>query len=146
MHLDTPFKRHRVKETLNGVNQVVAISPALADQLLAFEPNLKIKVIGELVSTDLFVPTLNGHTADLHTPLKFFVVARLAEQKGLTHLLRAVQLLQQRETRPFELWLGGDGPDRAVLEQLAQRAWCCSKLSLSWSAKPKSSERFPAEV
>lgn len=120
MHLDTPFKRQLVKETLNGVDQVVAISPALEKQLLAFEPQLKIKVIGELVSTDFFVPATNGHKPDLKTPMKFFVVARLAEQKGLTHLIRAVHLLQLRETRPFELWLGGDGPDRAELEQLAR--------------------------
>lgn len=120
MHLDTPLKRQLVKETLNGVSQVVAISPALQAQLLAFEPNLKIKVIGELVSTDFFVPALNGHKKDRQTPIKFFVVARLAEQKGLTHLIRAVHLLQQRETLPFELSIGGDGPDREELVGLAQ--------------------------
>jgi glycosyltransferase involved in cell wall biosynthesis len=120
MHLDTQFKRTLVKETLNGVSQVVAISPALKEKLLAFDPQIGIKVIGELVSTDFFVPSLNGTKPDLQAPVKFFVVARLAEQKGLTHLLRAVQLLQQSEARAFELWLGGDGPDRQALEQFAR--------------------------
>ena len=116
MHLDTEVKRELVKKTLTGVNQVVAISPALADQIRKFVPDLDMKIIGELVSTEFFVPTTNGASAH---PLRFFVVARLAEQKGLSYLLRAVELLKKTETRPFELILGGDGPDRADLERLA---------------------------
>jgi len=116
MHLDTEVKRELVKKTLTGVNQVVAISPALAEQIKKFVPDLQMKIIGELVSTEFFVPTPNGNSAH---PLRFFVVARLAEQKGLSYLLRAVELLKKTEARPFELVLGGDGPDRADLERLA---------------------------
>ena len=116
MHLDTEVKRELVKKTLTGVNQVVAISPALAEQIRKFVPDLDMKIIGELVSTEFFVPITNGASAH---PLRFFVVARLAEQKGLSYLLRAVELLKKTETRPFELILGGDGPDRADLERLA---------------------------
>lgn len=116
MHLDTEVKRELVKKTLTGLNQVVAISPALADQIKKFVPDLQMKIIGELVSTEFFVPTTNGTSAH---PLRFFVVARLAEQKGLSYLLRAVELLKKTEARPFELVLGGDGPDRAELERLA---------------------------
>ncbi len=116
MHLDTEVKRELVKKTLTEVNQVVAISPALAEQIKKFVPELQIKIIGELVSTEFFVPTPNGNSAH---PLRFFVVARLAEQKGLSYLLRAVELLKKTEARPFELVLGGDGPDRADLERLA---------------------------
>jgi len=115
MHLDTELKRELVKKTLTGVGQVVAISPSLAEQLKKFVPDLQIKVIGELVSTEFFVPTTNGNGAH---PLRFFVVARLAEQKGLSYLLRAVELLKKTEVRPFELVLGGDGPDRGDLERL----------------------------
>ena len=116
MHLDTEVKRELVKKTLTEVNQVVAISPALAKQINKFVPDLQMKIIGELVSTEFFVPTPNGTSAH---PLRFFVVARLAEQKGLSYLLRAVELLKKTEARPFELVLGGDGPDRADLERLA---------------------------
>ena len=116
MHLDTEVKRELVKKTLTEVNQVVAISPALAEQIKKFVPDLQMKIIGELVSTEFFVPTPNGNSAH---PLRFFVVARLAEQKGLSYLLRAVELLKKTEARPFELVLGGDGPDRADLERLA---------------------------
>jgi glycosyltransferase involved in cell wall biosynthesis len=116
MHLDTEVKRELVKKTLTEVNQVVAISPALAEQIKKFLPDLQMKIIGELVSTEFFVPTPNGNSAH---PLRFFVAARLAEQKGLSYLLRAVELLKKTEARPFELVLGGDGPDRADLESLA---------------------------
>lgn len=121
MHLDTEVKRGLVKRTLNGVNQVVAISPALADQLTSFEPNLQLKIIGELVSTEFFVPSTNGNQPHRdNSTLRFFVVGRFVEQKGLSYLLRAVEQLQKKETRSFELMLGGDGPDRAELERLAR--------------------------
>ena len=116
MHLDTELKRELVRKTLTGVKQVVAISPALAEQIKRFLPDLQMKIIGELVSTEFFVPTTNGNSVH---PLRFFVVSRLAEQKGLSYLLRAVDLLKKTEARPFELVLGGDGPDRADLERLA---------------------------
>jgi len=121
MHLDSAVKRDLVKRTLNSVNKVIAISPALAQQLKNFEPDVDPKIIGELVRTEFFTPSTNGHHSQQdNSPLRFFVVGRLAEQKGLSYLLRAVGHLQQTETRPFELLVGGDGPDRAELEQLAR--------------------------
>ena len=120
MHLDTQVKRDLVHKTLNGVNQVVAVGPGLAQQMKSFHPNLEEKIVGNLISTDFFVPSAsNGHKRDTASPLRFFVAARLAEQKGLSYLLHAVALLNKSEKRPFELMLGGDGPERAQLEQLA---------------------------
>ena len=118
MHLGTELSRKLVRETLTNVNQIVAISPALAKQLTDFEPNLAIEVIGESVKTDFFVPAAvdkaNG------TGKSFFIAARLAEQKGLEHLVRAVHVLLDRGLNSFELVIGGDGPDRQKLEELAQ--------------------------
>ena len=118
MHLGTELSRKLVRETLTSVDQIVAISPALAKQLTDFEPGLSIEVIGESVKTDFFVPArvdkANG------TGKSFFVAARLAEQKGLEHLVRAVHVLLDRGLNSFELVIGGDGPDRQKLEQLAE--------------------------
>jgi L-malate glycosyltransferase len=118
MHLGTELSRKLVRETLTNVNQIVAISPALAKQLTDFEPNLAIEVIGESVKTDFFVPAAvdkaNG------TGKSFFIAARLAEQKGLEHLVRAVHFLLDRGLNSFELEIGGDGPDRQKLEELAK--------------------------
>jgi glycosyltransferase involved in cell wall biosynthesis len=119
MHLGTELTRKLVRETLFGVNQIVAISPSLAKTLLDFEPGLSIEVIGESVKTDFFVPATGVDKAN-GTGKSFFVAARLAEQKGLEHLVRAVHLLRDRGLNSFELVIGGDGPDRQKLEQLAQ--------------------------
>ncbi|HEX6044649.1 MAG TPA: glycosyltransferase [Pyrinomonadaceae bacterium] len=118
MHLGTELSRKLVRETLTNVNQIVAISPSLAKQLTDFEPNLAIEVIGESVKTDFFVPAAvdkaNG------TGKSFFIAARLAEQKGLEHLVRAVHFLLDRGLSSFEMVIGGDGPDREKLEELAK--------------------------
>lgn len=119
MHLGTELSRRLVSETLTGVNQVIAISPALAKQLLDFQPGLSIEVIGESLRTDFFMPAdqvdkTNG------TGKSFFVAARLAEQKGLEHLVRAVHLLTEKGMNSFDLTIGGDGPDRQKLETLVK--------------------------
>lgn len=119
MHLGTELSRRLVRETLTGVNQVVAISPALAKQLLEFEPGLKIEVIGESLRTDFFVPA-DGVDKPDRTRKSFFIAARLAEQKGLDHLVKAVHLLVEKGLNSFELEIGGDGPDRQQLEELVQ--------------------------
>jgi len=119
MHLETELTRRLVRETLTGVNQVIAISPALAKQLFDFEPGLKIEIIGESLRTDFFVPAEDVDKPD-RTGKSFFVAARLAEQKGLDHLIKAVHLLVEKGLNSFRLEIGGDGPDRQKLEQLVQ--------------------------
>jgi len=119
MHLGTDLSRRLVRETLTDVNRLIAISPALAIQLLEFHPGLKIDVIGESVRTDFFVPA-NGVEQRPRKGKSFFVAARLAEQKGLQYLIEAVHLLVERGLNSFELVIGGDGPDRSKLEQQAK--------------------------
>ncbi len=117
MHLGTELSRKLVREALKGVDKLIAISPSLAKQLLDFQPGLQIEVIGESIKTDFFVP--NGEGRQNGSPTSFFVAARLAEQKGLDHLIKAVHLLKEKGMNSFELVIGGDGPDRQKLEQLA---------------------------
>lgn len=118
MHLGTKLSQRLVRDTLTQVDRLIAISPALAEQLLTFEPELNVAVVGEAVKTDFFVPGNGDSTQPLNK--RFFAAARLAEQKGLSHLIEAVQLLAQRGLNSFELVIGGDGPDRLKLEQLAK--------------------------
>ncbi|HZI86862.1 MAG TPA: glycosyltransferase [Pyrinomonadaceae bacterium] len=119
MHLGTEMSRRLVRETLTNVNRVIAISPALAKQLLDFQPGLKIEIIGESVRTDFFLP---ADTAERRSGAvkKFFVAARLAEQKGLDHLIKAVHLLVERGLSSFEVVIGGGGPDREKLEEMTK--------------------------
>ncbi len=119
MHLGTDLSRRLVRETLTSVNQLIAISPALAKQLKDFQPGLQIEIIGESVRTDFFLPAASIDN-DGRTRKSFFVAARLAEQKGLEHLIKAVRLVLDRGLNSFELVIGGDGPDRRKLELLVQ--------------------------
>jgi L-malate glycosyltransferase len=118
MHLGTELSRKLVRETLTGVSRLIAISPSLAKQLTDFHPGLQIDVIGESVKTDFFVPT-TGTSRRNASGKSFFVAARLSEQKGLDHLIKAVHLLKEKGVNSFDLVIGGDGPDRQKLEQLA---------------------------
>ena len=119
MHLGTELSRRLAQETLTGVNRLIAVSPALAKQLLDFQPGLQIDVIGNSVRTDFFVPAENGDKENRKSK-RFFVVARLAGAKGLDHLINAVRLVLDKGLNSFELVIGGDGPDRAMLEGLAK--------------------------
>jgi glycosyltransferase involved in cell wall biosynthesis len=118
MHLGTKLSRRLARDTIQNVTRVIAISPALAKQLRDFQPDLRIDVIGEAVRTDFFVPA-DGPGALRRAAKRFFVAARLAEQKGLAHLIEAIHLLVQKGLDSFEVVIGGDGPDRAKLEYLA---------------------------
>ena len=119
MHLGTELSRRLARETLKGVNQVIAISPALADQLREFEPGLNIEIIGESVRTDFFIPADRVDKENAKGK-SFFVAARLSEEKGLNHLLEAVHLLLRGGLNSFELVIGGDGRERLKLENLAK--------------------------
>src|SRR6185369_4460618 len=118
MHLGTELSRKLVRETLTSVTRLIAISPSLAKQLTDFHPGLQIDVIGESVKTDFFVPTTGANRRN-GSGKSFFVAARLSEQKGLDHLIKAVHLLKEKGVNSFDLVIGGDGPDRQKLEQLA---------------------------
>jgi glycosyltransferase involved in cell wall biosynthesis len=120
MHLGTELSRKLVRETLTGVDRLIAISPSLAKQLTDFHPGLEIDVIGESVKTDFFVPA-NGASRGNESGKSFFVAARLSEQKGLEHLIKAVHLLKEKGLNSFELVLGGDGPDRQKRLGVAER-------------------------
>ena len=117
MHFGTELRRRLVPETLKRVDRVIAVSTALAKQLLEVQPGLQVELIGELVRTSFFVPR-DGAGAERRTKKRFFVAARLSKEKGLDHLIEAVHLLLDKGTNSFELVIGGDGPERQKLEQM----------------------------
>lgn len=119
MHMDTELKRRLVGETFAGVDRVIAVSPALAEQILSVRSGLNIDVIGNSVRTDFFVPVEDTEQQN-RTGTRFLVAGRLVESKGLDHLLNAVRILLDKGFDSFELVIGGDGPDRARLEDLAK--------------------------
>jgi glycosyltransferase involved in cell wall biosynthesis len=58
--------------------------------------------------------------ASFHSPLRLITVSRLVPLKGLDVLLKAIQLLTERNLE-VEWWCVGEGPARSALEQLAAK-------------------------
>lgn len=117
-HLKTALRRRWVKETLTQSERVLAVSPALAQQIQAFDKIIEIHIVGNLINTDFFVPvkTARHNSSKTH----FLSVGLLTSQKGTNFLLQAAARLLQRGCTAFELNIGGDGPERPRLERLAQ--------------------------
>lgn len=117
-HLKTAPLRRWVQETLAQSNRVLAVSPALAQQIQAFDKTIEIHIVGNLINTDFFVPikTERHHLGKTH----FLSVGLLTPQKGINFLLQAAARLLQRGLTAFELIIGSDGPERPRLERLTQ--------------------------
>ncbi len=117
-HLKTAPLRRWVQETLAQSNRVLAVSPALAQQIQAFDKTIEIHIVGNLINTDFFVPVKTERHSSSKT--HFLSVGLLTPQKGINFLLQAAARLLQRGCTAFELIIGGDGPERPRLERLAQ--------------------------
>ncbi len=118
MHLKNAALRRWVKETLAHADHVIAVSPALAQQIQAFDKDIAIRIAGNLIDTDFFSPApTERHNL---TTTQFLTIGLLTEQKGITFLLQAAALLVQRGIAEFTLTIGGGGPQRPQLERLTQ--------------------------
>jgi glycosyltransferase involved in cell wall biosynthesis len=120
MHLKTAALRRWVRETLPQVDRLIAVSPALAQQIHSFDNSLAIHLLGNVVNTDFFLPAQNENPQSTKTTTRFLSVGLLTKQKGINFLLLAAQQLVQRAITDFELIIGGDGPERSNLTRLAQ--------------------------
>jgi L-malate glycosyltransferase len=116
MHLTTPKQRSLVRDILLWADRLVAVSPALGKAMEDFLPEARIEVVGNLIDTGFFTPTPRHDTAA--RKLRFFYLGLLVEGKGVRFLLQAIRELVTRGFKDFEVVLGGDGPQRAMLETL----------------------------
>ncbi|HWP47296.1 MAG TPA: glycosyltransferase [Candidatus Limnocylindrales bacterium] len=120
VHLQTHYQRYLVKTTFQQVNHVIAVSPALLRQIQAVQNPIPVSVIGEVVKTEFFVVSGDKAGQPAGSLTRFLSIALLTEVKGLVYLLEAAKLLVQRGVQSFELIIGGDGPERPRLEQMAR--------------------------
>ena len=118
MHLRSRSHKQLVGGILKKAKKVVAVSPALAEQIRGFHPEADLRVVGNVIRTDFFVPRSAGKEKSHHAK-RFFCVALLHEGKGIQYLLQAMRLLDDRGVIGFEVFIGGDGPARHKLENLA---------------------------
>ena len=116
-HLETSLQRGLVEQVLTGVDQVIAVSPSLADEMQAAVAGVPIHVVGNVVATDHFTPGAQDRSG---TGFRFFFGGMHYREKGLHFLLEAARELRGQGRRSFEIILAGDGPVRAELERMAQ--------------------------
>lgn len=126
------------RQILPKARAVITLTASLADRLRAAGvATERIHVIASGVDPSLFQPAYPDPCRAVDRPRIVFV-GRLAEQKGLLTLLRAIPLLRTPDTRVV---LVGDGPQRAVLERAARSLGVADRVVF---AGPLPHERVPA--
>jgi len=118
VHLRAESQTCAVKATLGHVNKLIAVSPAMADQIRDFDPKVEISIVGNVIMTDFFAPG-RVKKRKPQQGMRFLCVALLDRNKGIGYLLKAVRLLVARSVHCLEVLIAGDGPERARLERLA---------------------------
>lgn len=128
--LSTSGRRCRVREALKRAGRVVAVSPALANQMRSFYPGLSPEIIGNVIRTDYFVP--QAETPDIRKT-RFLTICLLNREKGVDCLLKAAARLMAVGYHNFELNIGGDGKSLGDLKKTAERlglSSCCRFLGM----------------
>lgn len=117
MHLRSKGQRHLVRETLSQVDRVIAVGPTLEREIKTFHRGAEIRVVGNVIRTEFFIPLNGGPERPRPWGLRFFSAALLNEKKGMHYLIEAMDLLAQKGVTSFELIIGGDGPAKHALEE-----------------------------
>ncbi len=99
-----------------GADLVAPVSAELSGHLRKIAPRARMRVMPNVVDTEVFTPT-ERHARE--GPVRLLTVGALADKKGHTHLLDALADLRAR--REATLDLVGGGELREQLEAQAQR-------------------------
>jgi len=114
--MSKPGMRSAVEQGMHGADQVIAVSPSLKERIENALPRVDVTVVGNVVQTDRFVPI----EAVKPTPVfRFLCIATLKKVKGVEYLIKAASKLRDRGMDHFEVYIGGDGPERDKLCNLA---------------------------
>lgn len=101
---------------LKYVDECVAVSEPAAEHIGAVLGK-PVQIIPNAVNLAAFRPVNRPSPIESGKKTLLFV-GRLEERKGVTHLLRAFKLLHDKHP-DTQLLIGGDGPERAKLEEQA---------------------------
>lgn len=105
-----------IHRAISNAAVVMAVSKALADQLMPYSDGKRIEVLPNMVDTDYFIhPPVSRKI----NPFRFLTVARLTPKKGVDLLIRAFASSLSQEKDIF-LDIGGDGGQRSELEALVK--------------------------
>lgn len=120
MHLDRPVHETRALETLSNIDGIVAVSPALAQELSALVSTADIHVVGNVVPEHFFEPPLDDRRSSAADPFRFLCVAMLTRRKRVGDLIEATAILAREGGPSFEVVVVGDGPERDALQRRAE--------------------------
>jgi glycosyltransferase involved in cell wall biosynthesis len=101
---------------------VAPVSANLARTVEAIEPRARVRVVENVVDTDVFHPAPEPRRAPSEArPARLLTVAALADKKGHRYLLEALAAVRARNGRhDVTLELVGDGEERERLEELVR--------------------------
>lgn len=112
------WHKRYLQRAISDAYAVWAVGPGLRDRLVPYAPQDKeIGVVPNMVDVDFFVPPAEGRKC---RGFRFSTIALMTPNKGLDILLRAFGTAFLHEKDVY-LDIGGDGPQRRELEQLADR-------------------------
>jgi glycosyltransferase involved in cell wall biosynthesis len=117
--LITGYDRVTARLAFRYAALVAPVSEDLARQVRAVEPRARIRVVENVVDTEVFHPSPQQPAKTRNGSVRLLTVAALAAKKGHADLLQAVAELQR--DRPITLDLVGNGPLRAQLQELSGR-------------------------
>ena len=111
------YKRYVLGPSMRAAARVIALTPDMAEFLIAFYgvDRSRVAVVGNGVDAHFAGDLPAGPAGDPARPLRLVFVGRLVVQKNLARLLRALALV----AAPVEVALVGDGVERARLVDLA---------------------------
>jgi len=117
--LMTGYDRFTARVAFRFVDLVAPVSADLARHVHALEPRARVRVVENVVDTDVFYPAAQSHGSTADGPARLLTVAALVAKKGHADLLEA--LAELRGQREITLDLVGEGELRAELQERARR-------------------------
>ena len=99
---------------------VAAVSTNLAKCIKAVEPKARVRVVENVVDTDVFHPPAQPRATSQGGSSRLLTVASLASKKGHSYLLEALARVRAESGHDVTLDLVGAGEERMRLEQRAQ--------------------------
>lgn len=112
------YDRLTARVAFRAADLVAPVSRDLARYVSALAPRARVRVVGNVVDTDVFHPSVQPAPPSTRGA-RLLTVGALAAKKGHAYLLEALAELHAQ--RPVTLELVGDGELRAELEALARR-------------------------
>ncbi|RPF54205.1 glycosyltransferase [Aquisalibacillus elongatus] len=120
------YQKPMIKSALNKAKEIIAVGPGLKKELSHYIDENKIKIIPNIVNTELFKPNTTPNKEKEY--FTFFSVGLLTHKKGMDLLIIAfANAFDEKEN--VRLRIGGDGEELNNLKNLAKQLKVDHKIS-----------------